>query len=73
MPEMDGYEATRLLRAEGYTAAIVALTAHAFEGERDRCFEAGCDGFLTKPVDRALLLETIARVGQSLVPPGNAA
>ena len=62
LPVMDGWEATRRIKADPATSAIpvIALTAHAMEGEREKALAAGCDEFDTKPVDFARLLEKIA-------------
>ena len=61
MPVMDGYEATRRLRQEGYTDPIIALTAQATPQDIQRCLDVGCDAHMPKPVDRAKLLELVAQ------------
>jgi signal transduction histidine kinase/CheY-like chemotaxis protein/predicted hydrocarbon binding protein len=59
MPVMDGYQATKSLRIAGYTKSIVALTAQAMLGDYQRCIDAGCDGYITKPIDRNQLLKSL--------------
>jgi CheY-like chemotaxis protein len=59
MPVVDGYQATRRLREQGYLGPIIALTAHSIPGERERRLAAGCSHFFLKPIDRARLLNAV--------------
>ena len=75
MPVMDGYEATRLIRAarqNGPRIPIVALTANAMAEDRQRCADAGMDGYLTKPITAAALYEVLNRHLGPALPSGEA-
>jgi two-component system cell cycle response regulator DivK len=61
MPKMDGLEATRIIKADATTKhiPILALTSYAMKGDRERTIEAGCSGYLAKPVDIGELLKAV--------------
>ena len=69
MPVMDGYEATSVLRKKGVTTPIIAVTARAMHGDDKRCMEAGCDDYVSKPIDR----RELARIISKYVPDANVA
>jgi CheY-like chemotaxis protein len=61
MPVMDGFSATLHLRGKGYRSPIIALTANAMERDRDKCLQAGCNDFVTKPIQLDKLFKAIGR------------
>jgi CheY-like chemotaxis protein len=64
MPEMDGFQAAREFRRRSQTPPIVALTANALEGDRQRCLDAGMNDYLPKPIDLPGLAKTVERWGR---------
>lgn len=71
MPKMDGYTSVRLMREQGISVPVIALTAHAMKGAEKACSEAGYSGYMTKPIDIDKLLKCLAGElgGKVVVPP----
>lgn len=67
LPEMDGLTATRHLKADPATRDIpvLAVTSYAMKGDEVKAFEAGCSGYVTKPIDKSVFLEAVARALKS--------
>ncbi|MHC4461366.1 MAG: CBS domain-containing protein [Planctomycetota bacterium] len=61
MPNMNGYEATKILRKKGLKTAIVALTAYAMKNDDEKCIAAGCSDYMAKPIDRKQLMQIIRK------------
>src|SRR5262249_17994652 len=77
MPEMDGFEATAAIReherSTGAHLPIVAMTAYAMKGDRERCLDAGMDGYAAKPIQPQELWETIRSIAPAAAGPGRVA
>ena len=64
MPVIDGFEASKIIRSEGIKTPIIALTAHVFKEDKEKCIAAGMDDFLTKPIEPNALKEKILKWGK---------
>ena len=62
MPRLDGYATARELRRLGYTGPIIALTADAMQGDMSKCLQAGCNAYLSKPIDKTKMLQKVAEL-----------
>jgi PAS domain S-box-containing protein len=62
MPNLDGYSTAKRIRTLGYTGPIIALTADAMQGDMNKCLEAGCNDYLSKPIDKGALLQKVAEM-----------
>jgi CheY-like chemotaxis protein len=62
MPVMDGYDATKLLRNEGFQVPIIAQTAFALNNEKERVLEVGCNDYVEKPINKEVLFEKIDKL-----------
>ncbi|QTA90264.1 response regulator [Desulfonema magnum] len=61
MPEKNGLEATKIIRSSGDKTPVIAMTAHAMKSDREKCFQAGMNDYVTKPIDVVQLFSTLAR------------
>ena len=63
LPKMDGYEATRRIKADPELSrtTVIGLSAHAMDGDKEKALDAGCDDYLTKPLDEDLLFDVLQR------------
>lgn len=62
LPDIDGLEATGRIKQERPSLHVVALTANAMYGDEERCLAAGCDGYISKPVSKSVLLDKLAGI-----------
>jgi CheY-like chemotaxis protein len=62
MPEMDGYSATRIIKQINRRAVVIGQSAFALPGDKEKSFDAGCDGYLTKPLEKEQLFSTIRKI-----------
>lgn len=62
MPGLDGYDALKILKDSNYDKKVIALTAHAMKGEKEKCLKAGFDGYLSKPVSKLVLVNYVANL-----------
>jgi CheY-like chemotaxis protein len=62
MPNIDGYQATRIIRKKGFKdIPIIAMTAHAMQGDKERCLKAGLDDYISKPIKREMVYQTVKK------------